>query len=276
MECKKLIKIFLLILFGFLGILLLAYFMPLSTSEVDKAYDLFYTETLPEDELDRLLVERGIDTKIIAVLPIWEKQYLIDRNVDMASFGEEKEWNPGSVYGRLPKENFSMQMVVARIWEESGRESEPSYRLIIPYAWRKLPVWTGKDDLLLFIHDPWMHYDDRKVEYVRERDGQIKQAREGGMRSAGSHAAQWEIDISRKFQSIVKDGYIAVTLTRKHGLESLEKKEKGENTVFEVRICYTHNIMALTQGAWLTGGEGFGLRRGIRTKHYFRVFLASF
>lgn len=257
---KKQLKLILFIFLGFAVFLLLSYFIPPIVHESDKEYDLCYnTETLPEDELDRLLSERGIDAGIIAALPIWEKQYLIDWNVDMASFGEDEYWNMGTAYGLLPKEKFTMQMIVARIWQ-GIKEPYPMYRIVILYEWDKLPFWTKGDDLLLWFGDSWLYTDERKVDYVRDGDGRIQQAKKNSMCQGSFTGIAWTALLRRKFHNTIKDGYAAVTLFRKRD------QVKEENEVLELYLTYSHIFMRLKRGAWLTG-QSYYLVPSARVKH---------
>ena len=87
-----------ILFFGIIIFILVFIFFPyiviLCSTPADKnENDLLYTKTLPEDELDRMLADRGIEISIIDALPIWEKQYLLDWNVDSAIM-ERKPENP--------------------------------------------------------------------------------------------------------------------------------------------------------------------------------------
>lgn len=228
--------------------ILFPYIVILCSTPADKdKNDLLYTETLPEDELDRMLADRGIETSIIDTLPIWEKQYLLDWNVDSAIM-EKKPESPKGKYKKISDEIFSMQVIVARIWEEKEGNPSPMFRVIIPYRWEKLPLWTGTDDLTFVFGDSWLPQDDyRQVNYIRKKE-KLKQAvADNAFSHWNSVGMEWEVDIKRSFTNTQKDGYVAITLRRPYNFD------KNKNEILEVQVCYTHNIITPNRGASLAG-----------------------
>lgn len=242
--------IFFGILIFILVFMLFPYIVILCSTPVDKnENDLLYTKTQPEDELDRMLADRGIETSIIDALPIWEKQYLIDWDVDSAIMEGEPE-NPNGKYKKISEENFSMQVIVARIWEEKEGNPSPMFRVIIPYKWEKLPLWTGMDDLAFVFGDSWLPQDDyRQVNYIRKKE-KLKQAVADTGFYAWHHVGmEWEVDIKRGFTNTQKDGYVAITLKRPYNFD------KNENEILEIQVCYTHNIIVPNKGTSLAGNS---------------------
>ncbi len=224
------------------------YIVILCSTPADKnENDLLYTKTLPEDELDRMLADRGIEISIIDALPIWEKQYLLDWNVDSAIM-ERKPENPGGKYKKISEEIFSMQVIVARIWEEKEGNPSPMFRVIIPYKWEKLPLWTGMDDLAFVFGDSWLPQDDyRQVNYIRKKE-KLKQAvADNAFYDWNFVGIEWEVDIKRGLTNTQKDGYAAITLRRPYHFD------KSEDEILEIQVCYTHNIIIPNKGTSLAG-----------------------
>lgn len=244
------------------------FFQHIKRQAADSGEDLFGTETLPESELDALLSARGIDEAVIKCIPIWEKQYLIDSDVDAAIFGESvnTDWENNDEYEKLPDDKFFMQIIVARIWREEGEKRYPVYHIIIPYEWKKLPVWTGEDDLVISWDEEKYLIEGsmetcRRVSYVR-RGGKIAKAiAERSAYSAGFNHIFWTIDIKRAPGGVVKDGYATVTLSKKYS--SQEHTEEP----FEIQVSYAHNIASVRRGVAVNGKE-LNLRKSIWTRHY--------
>lgn len=256
------------ILIVFLVLCLFAGLMMSGRHTYNPEQDLFNTETLPESELDALLAERGIEEAVIECIPVWEKQYLIACDVDAVIFGEgvNTEWERDNVYKKLADEEFSMQVIVARIWREENGKHYPAYHIIIPYAWEKLPVWTGEDDLIvLWDGEKYLIEGSmetcQKVDYVRRGGEVVRAITDRSAFGAGFYGIHWTIDIKRSLGGSVKDGYMTVTLC---------KKNASENSVeepFEVQVCYTHNIAALKRGSCIDGAQ-LKLRQSMRARHF--------
>lgn len=232
--------------------------------KVDEAQDLFNTTTLPEEELDVLLAERGIEASVIESIPVWEKQYLIDCDVDAASFGEninyELEHSTG--YKELSDKNFSMQVIVARIWKEEDEKRYPLYYIIALYEWKTLPVWTLEDELsFVWDENAYVLSDYNQVNYVYKGGEIIKAVTETSLSSAAFGVICWGIDIKRSLRGSVKSGYATATLCKKNYFE-----ENNEEP-FEIQVSYTHNIATLKSGVILNGNN-LKLRQSIWARHY--------
>lgn len=206
--------------------------------------DLFNTQTLPEDELDALLLARGVDASIITYIPVWEKQYLIDCGVETVSFSDgsnhaDDGWKESGV-NQSSSDDFSMRIIFANFQKERAGEIYPCYRIIILYEWRKLPVWTGSDSLRLVYDDkvwtPWSD-DVRQVDYVRKKGEVIKAVATKFLEVAKIGDLTWGIDIKRKPGNIVRDGYVAITL---EGRKKLGEREEGDTGI---QVRYMHDAM---------------------------------
>lgn len=233
--------------------------------DIAEECDLFDTETLPESELDTLLAERGIDASVIECIPVWEKQYLLDCDVDAASFGENANyaWEHSNGYKKLSDENFSMQIIVARIWSGEGEKCYPLYHVIVAYEWRELPVWTIEDDLAIVWDDEvYLSTGDyKRVDYTYKGSKVVKAVTEESLSSAASCVVSWGIDIKRSLGGSVKGGYVTVTLCKKNYFK------ENEEEPFEIQVCYTHNIATLKSGIQLVGKQ-IRLRQSIWARHY--------
>lgn len=263
MKVKKNILIALSALFIFLFLFI---FAP-KKADSDLQNNLLDAGILPESELDILLLERGIDKSIIEHIPVLEKQYLINCEVQAISFGEEisSVWESCDV-NKLHSNDFSLRTIFARIRKERGGEFYPCYRVIVIYEWKKLPVWTGNDNLFLKYDDKvWTPRDDdyMLINYERKKDSIIKLFSTKDIQFVTPGTFLWEIDIRRELGSVVRDGYVAITLERRNC--SKENEEEAE-----IQICYTHNIMGVT------GNDGTKPRKDIRARHSFIARVAHF